>query len=126
VSKRKRIKQRSEAGWLGKDLTRRSRGKCELCEAQDQNRPFELAPFPEDPELERTLLACGRCRGWLERGKIDPVQAHFLSSAVWSEEPAVQLAAARLLLVNDGMGDPWVRDTLEAIGFDPTSMELSG
>ena len=125
MAKRKRVKQRPEAGWLGKVLTRRSRGKCELCDGNDGNRPFELVPFPEEPELERTLLACARCREWLEKESIDPIQAHFLGSAVWADEPAVRLAAARLLHANDGMDNPWVRDTLESIGFDVESQELS-
>jgi len=52
------------------------------------------------------------------------VQAHFLSEAVWSDVPAVKLAAARLLLANDGQDDPWVRDALEAAGVDPETGEF--
>jgi hypothetical protein len=115
----KRNKQRPAVGMLGKQLTRRSKGKCELCESRDGVRPFELWPFPEEPELDRTLFACERCRRWLERGEIDPVEAHFLETAVWSNEPAVKLAAARLLVIADFADQPWLRDAVEANGIDP-------
>ena len=123
---RKKPKQRPQVGVLGKLLTRRSRGRCELCHGQGDVRAYELAPFPPDPDPDRSLMACARCRSWLDNGTIDPVQAHFLSEAVWSNVPAVQLAAARLLLANDGRDDPWVRDALEAAGIDPETGEYEG
>ncbi|MEQ1508033.1 MAG: hypothetical protein ABMB14_37740 [Myxococcota bacterium] len=111
---------------MGKLLTRRSRGKCELCGGDGDVRPYELPPFPEEPDPERTLMTCGRCREWLERGVIDPVQAHFLSSAVWAELAPVKLAAARLLLACDDFDDPWVRDAIEAANVDPVTGEFVG
>lgn len=121
---RKRPKQRAAAGVLGKDLTRRSRGLCELCGAKDDNRPYELPPFPTEPELDRALLACARCRGWLDGEDVDPVQARFLSGAVWSEHAPVKLAAARLLLAVDDPEDPWVQDALDVIAVDPRTGEF--
>lgn len=121
---RKRVKQRAAVGVLGKDITRRSRGKCELCGASDQPRVWELPPFPEDPDPERTLMLCERCRTWLEKGHIDPVQAHFLSSSIWSELAPVKLASARLLLTADFLDDPWLLDALEAADVDPDTGEF--
>ncbi|MEZ4238389.1 MAG: phnA protein [Myxococcota bacterium] len=123
--KRKRPKQRPQVGALGKQLTRRSRGKCELCESNVEVRPYELPPFPEEPDPERTLMACGRCREWLEREQVDPIQAHFLSSAVWAELAPVRLAAARLLLACDDLNDPWLLDALEAANVDPETGEFA-
>lgn len=120
----RRLKQRAIVGALGKAITRRSRGRCELCEGRDRQQLFELPPFPEEPELERTLLTCGRCRSWLEGAKVIPVESHFLSSAIWSEEPAVRLAAARLLLAIDDPDDPWLTDALEAANVDPVTREF--
>ncbi|MFT4624698.1 MAG: protein PhnA [Myxococcota bacterium] len=122
--KRKRIKQRAAVGRLGKFLTRRSGGRCELCEDRAGLQGFELVPFSDEPTMERSLLACARCREWLERGGVDPIQARFLESAVWSQEPAVRLAAARLLLVVDDLSDPWLQDALDAAGVDPVTQEL--
>lgn len=121
---RKRPKQRAAAGVLGKEITRRSRGKCELCESKDDPRLYELPPFPDDPDPERTLLACARCREWLDTGEIDVIAAHFLSAAVWSEVPAVKLAAARMLLATDFLEDPWLQDALEAANVDPATLEF--
>jgi protein PhnA len=121
---RKRVKQRAVVGGLGKALTRRSRGTCELCSSKNEPFPWELPPFPEEPDPDRTLMACARCRQWLETGNFRPIEAHFLSAAVWSEEPAVQLAAARLLLAVDDPEDPWVRDALDAVDVDPETGEF--
>ncbi len=121
---KKRVRQRARVGSLGKDLTRRSRGRCELCEGRSSVRPFELVPFPEEAEMDRSLMACDRCRGWLERGKVDAIEATFLSSAVWSTEPAVQLAAMRLLLLADDPESPWLRDALDAADVDPETGEF--
>ena len=113
--KKKRVRQRPEVGQLGKPLTRRSRGCCELCSASEGARPFELWPFPEEPSLDHALMACARCRAWLEGATVEPLQAHFLSTAVWTEEPAVQRAAARLLMQCDDPSNPWMRDGLDAV-----------
>lgn len=122
---RKKPKQRPQVGVLGKALTRRSKGRCELCGGKVEVRPYELPPFPEQPDEERTLMACGRCREWMERDRIDPVQAHFLSQAVWSDVAPVRLAAARLLLASEeGLDDPWLRDALEAANVDPETGEF--
>lgn len=121
---RRAAKQRPILGVLGKDLTRRSRGRCELCDSREETRPFELAPFPENPTLERALMACARCREWLETGAVDPIRAFFLTTAVWSDQPAVKLAAARMLLVCDDPDSPWMREALDAVDVDPRTGEF--
>ncbi len=120
----RRHRQRPQVGRLGKELTRRSRGKCELCGRRVDVRAFELWPFPEEPTLDRSLMACERCRRWLERASIVPIEAHFLGTAIWSELPAVRLAAARLLLTSDDIDDPWLYDALEAADVDPETGEF--
>lgn len=124
TTSRKRPRQRPQVGRLGKDLTRRSRGRCELCERREEVRAYELWPFPDAPELDRALMACARCREWLDRRTIDPIEAHFLGTAIWSDLPAVRLAAARLLLTNHDLDDPWLRDALDAADVDPATGEF--
>lgn len=120
----KRQKQRAAVGRLGKLLTRRSRGRCELCGSRDDVRGYELVPYADEPDPERALMACARCRAWLERGEADPVDAWFLSEAVWAEVAPVRLAAARMLLSIDDPGNPWIRETFEAAGVDPQTGEF--
>lgn len=119
----RRVKQRAAVGRLGKHLTRRSRGRCELCAGRDAPVPFELAPFPPEPDPDRTLMACLRCRAWLERERIEPIEARFLAVAVWSELPSVRLAAARLLLTIDDPDDPWMQEALDVADVDPVTRE---
>jgi hypothetical protein len=103
---------RAAVGRLGKDLTRRSRGACELCGGREEMLPCELLPLADEPDLDRTVLGCGRCRGWLAGLEIDAREARFLAVAVWSEVPAVHAAAAQLLVTID---EPWAADALEAV-----------
>lgn len=119
----RRLRQRAAVGALGKLLTRRSRGRCELCGARDEPRPYELPPFPEEPDPDRTLMACVRCRTWLEQEQIVAIEARFLAEAVWAELPPVRLAAARLLLTLEDPEDPWMRDALEVANVDPDTRE---
>lgn len=123
VAKRK-PKQRAAVGVLGKVITRRSHGRCELCESREEPRLYELDPFPEEPEPDRVVMACARCRTWLEKEEIVPLEAHFLSGAVWSEQPAVKLAAGRMLLASEDREDPWIADAIEASSIDPSTREL--
>jgi protein PhnA len=111
----RRIRQRAAVGVLGKFVTRRSHGRCELCGGRDGLRLWEIPPFPEEPDPESTLLACARCRAWLEEGDIEPLEARFLSGAVWSDLAAVREAARRLLSAAPS-DDPWIRDALEVLG----------
>lgn len=124
MARKKRTKTRPAVGRLGKALTRRSRGRCELCGRNDGIEPYELAPWPDEPDLDRTLMTCTRCRRWLIDARIIPIEAHFLGEAIWSEEPSVKLAAARLLLASDDLSDPWLRDALEAAQVDPATGEF--
>ena len=74
--------------------------------------------------MERSLVACARCRDWLENAHVVPVEAHFLCTAIWSDEPAVSLAAARLLLTADDPNNPWMRESLDAVDVDPATGEF--
>ena len=112
----KRVKQRAAVGVLGKDLTRRSRGRCELCERREDVRAWEIPPFPELPDLESALMACGRCRGWLEASApVEVLEVRFLSGAVWSEVAPVRVAAGLLLRQVAGRGDPWIQEALDVL-----------
>ncbi|MBN2797733.1 MAG: hypothetical protein JXX28_01180 [Deltaproteobacteria bacterium] len=117
--KPKRIKQRSLVGMIGKELTRRSRGRCELC-GQPGGRPWELPPFPVEPDPDRSLMLCERCTSWMERGHPDADEHHLLSEVAWSDLPPVRLAAARLIFACEASPD-WIRESLDDI--DPATGE---
>ncbi len=84
---------------LGKDLTRRSRSHCELCDAHGiKLAPYELKPAQDTPDLERTIFACEVCAGQLNKPKtLSPDHWRCLNTSVWSEVPPVQIVAVRVL-----------------------------
>lgn len=109
---------------LGKDLVRRARSRCELTGAAGVPlQAFEVPPVPPEPELERTLLLSHEAVAALERPQhIDGRQWRCLAEAVWSEHPAVQVVAWRLL---DAIArrEPWARETLDEVFLDPAVEE---
>ena len=112
---------RAAVGALGKALTRRSRGRCELCESREGLQPYEVWPLQPIPDMDHTLLACARCRGWLDTQLIVPVEAHFLSTAVWSDSLAVRLASSQLLRCADFDDTPWMQEALANLVLDDDS-----
>jgi protein PhnA len=113
--------QRKEAlSALGKDLARRAKSKCELTGAAGVPlRPYEVPPVPAEPELDRILLLSEACHDALARPTaIDSREWRCLGEAVWSDFPALQVVAWRLLnhLSNR---DDWAREVLATIDLDP-------
>lgn len=106
---------------LGKDLARRAKSKCELTgEAGVPLRPYEVPPVADLPELDRTLLLCEACHAVLERPRaLTGQQWRMLAETVWSELPAVQVVAWRMLKVLADHGEVWARDALEHVFLDP-------
>ena len=96
---------------LGKDLARRARRKCELCETAGELRTHDLAP-DDEPALGSVVLLCERCRELAAGQAQDARTLRFLEGAVWNEEPAVAGLARTLL--GDVDAD-WARDTLEML-----------
>lgn len=105
---------------LGKDLARRAKSKCELCENSGLKlQPYEPPPVEDDPSLARTLLLCERCAGAADGGKIgDANEWRFLADIVWTEFAPAQVVTIRLLrrLVKEAKAD-WARDTLEMVSL---------
>lgn len=104
---------------LGKDLTRRSGSSCELCEATGVAlRAYEVPPEESVPTLENCVFACERCREQLENPKrLDFAHWRCASQTVWSEVPAVQVVAARVL-DRIGKAELWAREALEDVYFE--------
>lgn len=111
---------------LGRGLARRAHSKCELCGAGSDDgygalRPFEVPPtLEEGPELDRCALLCERCAGVVGGGRPgDGSTLRFLESAMWSELPAAQVCAVRLLrrLRDDGVA--WAEAALDGLYLDP-------
>ncbi|NPA59686.1 MAG: PhnA domain protein [Epsilonproteobacteria bacterium] len=79
-----------------KELVARSGDKCELCSSTDELRVLEVAP--SDGSAEQSIYVCSKCASGIENTD-DMDESHFncLNDSMWSEVPAVQVVAYRLL-----------------------------
>ena len=104
---------------LGRSLARRARSRCELCETGGQAlAPWEVPPAPPDPDEDRCLFVCERCRRVLDGASLDPNEWRFLEGVVWSELPPVQVTAVRLLRRLAADGVDWAADAVDGVVID--------
>ncbi|MFD0895743.1 hypothetical protein KBB96_02080 [Luteolibacter ambystomatis] len=109
---------------LGKDLARRAKSKCELTGAAGVPlRAYEIPPVAAEPSLDRTLLVSESCQEALDRPKsLAGQEWRCLAETVWSELPAAQVVAWRMLKVLASRED-WARDVLDEVFLDPDVQE---
>ena len=103
---------------LAKTLVRRSRSRCELCEADGVKLSvFVVPPESEPVTAEQCLFLCETCRDQIENPKRREV-GHWrcLNHSIWSEIPAVQVMSARIL--KRLSAETWAEDLLEEAYFD--------
>ena len=110
----------SQVAMLGKELARRAKSKCELCEGSEGKlTPFEVEPLPEEPTAESAVLLCSLCRDNIERGEYDHNRWRFLESSIWSDTPPVQVTAVRACKSLSENGAGWAQDLLETVYLSP-------
>ena len=116
----KHQERKSALSLLGKNLARRARSKCELCEASGVPLAiYEVAPIPAEPDFDHCLMACENCREQLENPKrIQPDHWRCLTKSIWSEVPAVQVLSLRHLR-KFAEQHQWAADTLEIAFLTP-------
>lgn len=95
----------------GKDLARRAKRKCELCEGSGDLRAYD-GDVDAEPALETLALACERCRAVLDGRKDDERTLRYLETAIWNEEPVIALLAKRMLAKVDA---DWARGALDMV-----------
>ncbi|RYY64718.1 MAG: PhnA protein [Chitinophagaceae bacterium] len=97
-------------------LNERSGGRCELCGSTDDLQVYEV-PGAEYRDADGTLLACGTCRAQLEkRAELDPAHWRKLGETMWSEVPAIQVVAWRML--NRLRQESWAAENLDLLYLD--------
>lgn len=104
---------------LGKDLARRAKSKCELTGVSGVPlKPYEVPPVGEDPDIERTLLISEACHAVLEKpDRLKGREWQCLAEVVWSEMPAMQVVAWRMLNCLAKRED-WAREVIEEVFLD--------
>ncbi len=104
---------------MGKDLARRAKSRCEITGAAGVPLwPYEVPPVGADPEIDRTLLLSAECIDMLDHpNRLAGRSWHCLAEAVWSEMPAVQVVAWRMLSELAKRED-WAREVLDEVFLD--------
>jgi len=94
-------------------LTERSNGCCELCSSTDDLSIFEVPPVKE-PNSDKSVLVCSTCASQIDKS-VDMDNNHWrcLNDSMWSQVPAVQVTAFRLLTRLSKAGESWAQDLLD-------------
>jgi len=113
---------------LAKDLVRRSRSHCELCERNGiRLEAYELPPLEEEPYVDGCIFICDGCRKQvLEPKRMIPSYWRCLNNTIWSEVPAVQVMSVRLLRRLAAKNEHWASELLEHVYLDPELDEWAG
>jgi len=97
------------------ELQARSASTCELCGATDNLAAYEVAP--SDGSAEQSILACATCLGQIEDpATMDANHWRCLNDSMWSQVPAVQVMAWRMLTRLKAEG--WPQDLLDMMYLD--------
>ncbi len=100
-------------------LHKRSASVCELCKSDKNVSIYGVPPQPgNDPD--KSILICSTCLDQIENpDNMDPNHWRCLNDAMWSEVPAVQVMAWRLL--NRLRSEGWPQDLLDMMYLDETT-----
>ena len=112
---------------FAKDLVRRSRSKCELCEKSGVKLEIcELPPLEEEPFADGCIFICEECHKQIDNPKkMIPSHWRCLNNALWSEAPAVQVMSVRILRRLVKAEQHWAKELLEHAYLEPDIEEWS-
>ncbi|RXQ89894.1 PhnA protein [Ancylomarina salipaludis] len=103
-----------------KELQARSGSVCELCGAINDLNVYEVPPATKEGS-DKCLLLCSTCSEQLDNPeKVDVNHWRCLNDSMWSEVPAVQVMAWRML--NRLRSEGWPQDLLDMLYLDEDTM----
>lgn len=110
---------------FAKDLVRRSRSHCELCDKSGVRLDvYEIPPLDDEPYLDHCIFICDGCRKQIvEPKKMIHAYWRCLNNSLYSEVPAVQVMSFRLLRRLEKAGERWAAELLEFAYLDPALEE---
>ena len=101
---------------ITRSLELRSGQHCELCSGSENLKAFVVAPKSGD-HVEECIHTCTTCRDQLDQtNDVNPNHWRCLSDSMWSEIPAVQVVAWRIL--NSLKDEGWPIDLLDMLYLD--------
>jgi protein PhnA len=94
----------------------RSASQCELCGATEGLGVYEVPPR-SNGSADESVLICGTCRDQIDNPeKVDLHHWRCLNDSMWSQVPAVQVMAWRMLKRLSAEG--WPQDLLDSLYLD--------
>ncbi len=102
------------------ELLNRSESKCELCASTDNLSGYAVPP-DSDETLEQSVMLCGTCRDQIDNPeKVEVNHWRCLNDSMWSQVPAVQVMAWRML--NQLKAEGWPQDLLDMLYLDDDTL----
>ncbi|ASD68414.1 MULTISPECIES: PhnA domain-containing protein [Pseudoalteromonas] len=95
-------------------LAERSNNQCELCTSTDGLEVYEVPPVAE-AHSDKCVYLCSQCKPQVEgQQDLEANHWHCLNDSMWSQVPAVQVVAYRMLkrLAPD---NGWAQDALDML-----------
>lgn len=106
---------------IERELKKRSGDKCELCGSTDDLRTYEIPPVLTE-NVDKAIWICGKCDSEISNpGTEDHNHWRCLNDSMWSEIPAVQVMAWRMLTRMREEG--WPQDLLDMLYLDEDNLE---
>lgn len=103
-----------------KELEKRSGGHCELCNVATTGMVLPVSPKTGDNPDECVFL-CEECKNSIENPEQTSANRwRCLSSAIWSEVPAVQVLSVRILR---SLNTDWADELAGSVWLDETAEE---
>jgi len=91
----------------------RSQHQCELCKSKDGIKLFEVPP-QNGLSADTSIMICAKCLAQIEKKEeLDSKHWNCLTESMWSEVPAVQVTAWRML--NRLRNESWATENLDML-----------
>lgn len=105
---------------IEQELYSRSESKCELCNASDNLKVYQVQPAPNDSS-DTYILTCDVCYEQLENpDKMDVNHWHCLKQSMWSDVAAIKVIAWRIL--HQFNQESWSQDLIEMLYLDDETL----
>lgn len=106
---------------ISTELLERSENKCELCTAETELVDFTVVPKTGN-SADDQVAVCATCLEQLTNAdSVDPNHWSILNETMWSQVPAVQVVAFRML--NQLQSENWASSALEMMYLDDETRE---
>ena len=104
---------------MNPELEKRSGFACELCKFTQDLSVYQIPPAGY---ADNEIVVCKQCQLQIEKQQeMDSDYWHFLSEAMWSEVPAVQVVVWRML--SRLQNESWAADNLDIMYLDEQLQE---